>query len=240
MCSSSFTSRRKWKIRSVNEWPAASTRLQSILLAVILGSLALLKKGISDDPRTSRLLEGAIQRRRTLVTDAESAICWRSPDVRTLLEAVEIQQLVPDLLDFLRQSVGPTVTIEIDIPADLHPVKIDANQFELALMNLAVNARDAMPRGGVLTISCRDEIAIPTSMLSLQICHVKLCAAGQPDADTGVGMRSRPPATGHGAFLYQRGSVAGHRGPAYPWCRALLRSQAALCRSQVTKAKGRS
>ena len=53
--------------------------------------------------------------------------------------------------------MGPAISIEVDIPEDIQPVKIDANQFELALMNLAVNARDAMPTGGVLTISCRDE-----------------------------------------------------------------------------------
>ena len=80
------------------------------------------------------------------------------------LEAIEIQQLIPDLLDFLRQSVGPTISLEIDIPSDLSPVKIDENQFELALMNLAVNARDAMPTGGTLAINCRDELDSPKAL----------------------------------------------------------------------------
>ena len=63
------------------------------------------------------------------------------------------------MLDFLRQSVGPSISIEVDILPDVQPVKIDANQLELALMNLAVNARDAMPKGGALTITCRNETA---------------------------------------------------------------------------------
>ena len=61
------------------------------------------------------------------------------------LEAVEVQKLIPDMVEFLRQSVGPSIAIMVDIPPDVHPVKIDANQLELALMNLAVNSRDAMP-----------------------------------------------------------------------------------------------
>ena len=61
------------------------------------------------------------------------------------------------MLDFLRQSVGPNISIKVDILPEVRPVKIDANQLELALMNLAVNARDAMPKGGSLTITCRNE-----------------------------------------------------------------------------------
>jgi CheY-like chemotaxis protein len=63
------------------------------------------------------------------------------------------------MVDFLRQSVGPSISIGIDILPDVQPVRIDANQLELALMNLAVNARDAMPNGGSLTITCRNETA---------------------------------------------------------------------------------
>jgi signal transduction histidine kinase len=74
------------------------------------------------------------------------------------LEAVSVQKLIPDILDFLRQSVGP-IAIVIDTPPGVAPVRIDANQFELALINLAVNARDAMPNGGTLTITCRNNPA---------------------------------------------------------------------------------
>ena len=128
------------------------------LLAVILGSLTMLKKGLPVDPRTSRLLEGAIQGAERGATLTRRLLAFaRRQELR--LEAVELQQLVPDMLDFLRQSAGPTVSIAVDIPPDVHPVRIDANQFELAVMNLVVNARDAMPQGGALTIACQNAAA---------------------------------------------------------------------------------
>jgi PAS domain S-box-containing protein len=126
------------------------------LLAVILGSLALLKKSLPDDPRTSRLLEGAIQGAERGATLTKRLLAFaRRQELK--LESVEIPKLVQDMLDFLRQSVGPSIAIIVDIPPEVHAVRIDANQLELALMNLAVNARDAMPKGGTLTITCRDE-----------------------------------------------------------------------------------
>ncbi len=126
------------------------------LLAVILGSLTLLKKGIPVDPRTSRLLEGAIQGAERGATLTRRLLAFaRRQDLR--LEAVEIQQLVPEMVDFLRQSAGPNISIKVDVPSDTHAVRIDSNQLELALMNLVVNARDAMPKGGSVTIACRNE-----------------------------------------------------------------------------------
>jgi PAS domain S-box-containing protein len=133
------------------------------LLAVILGSLSLLKKNLPDDPRTSRLLEGAIQGAERGATLTRRLLAFaRRQELK--LESVEVQKLVPDMLDFLRQSVGPSIAIMVDIPPDLHAVRIDANQLELALMNLAVNARDAMPKGGTLTITCRDETNGPDGL----------------------------------------------------------------------------
>uniref|UniRef100_Q07KH7 histidine kinase n=1 Tax=Rhodopseudomonas palustris (strain BisA53) TaxID=316055 RepID=Q07KH7_RHOP5 len=126
------------------------------LLAVILGSLSLLKKGLPDDPRTSRLLDGALQGAERGATLTKRLLAFaRRQELK--LESVQIQKLVPDMMDFLRQSIGPSVTVTIDILPDVQPVKIDANQLELALMNLAVNARDAMPAGGTLTITSRNE-----------------------------------------------------------------------------------
>ena len=89
-------------------------------------------------------------------------------------------------MDFLRQSVGPNISIAVNISEDIHPVKIDANQFELALMNLAVNARDAMPKGGVLTINARDEFVgggygIPKDLSRGDYVRIDV-------SDTGIGM----------------------------------------------------
>lgn len=154
------------------------------LLAVILGSLSLLKKNLPDDPRTSRLLEGAIQGAERGATLTKRLLAFaRRQELK--LEAIEVQKLVPDMLDFLRQSIGPSIAIMVDIPPDVHPVKIDANQLELALMNLAVNARDAMPQGGTLTITCRNETGqtdvLPTTLSRGE--YVRLSVA-----DSGFGM----------------------------------------------------
>ena len=125
------------------------------LLSVILGSLSLLKKRLPDDPRITRLMDGAIQGAERGATLTKRLLAFaRRQELK--LEAIELQNLVPDMVDFLRQSVGPGVEIAVDIADDVAPIMIDANQLELALMNLAVNARDAMPEGGLLTIAGRN------------------------------------------------------------------------------------
>jgi PAS domain S-box-containing protein len=130
------------------------------LLAVILSSLTLLKKRLPGDPRILRLLDGAVQGANRGVTLTKRLLAFaRRQELK--LEAVELQKLFPEMLDFLRQSVGANISIKVDISPDVHPVKIDANQLELAVMNLAVNARDAMPKGGSLTITCCNETTTP-------------------------------------------------------------------------------
>ena len=126
------------------------------LLAVILGSLSLLKKTVPNDPRISRFLDRAIlgaERGATLT--ARLLAFARRQELK--VELVVLQKLIPDMLDFLRQSVGPNIVIHLDISPEVRAVEVDANQLELALMNLAVNARDAMPNGGSLTITCHNE-----------------------------------------------------------------------------------
>ena len=174
------------------------------LLAVILGSLTLLKKGIPDDPRTSRLLEGALQGAERGATLTKRLLAFaRRQELK--LEAVEVQKLVPDMLDFLRQSVGPNVSIDVDILPDVEPVKIDANQLELALMNLAVNARDAMPRGGALTIACRNETApgrLPPTLAPGDYVRISV-------ADTGEGMSEETLAKAMEPFFTTKGVGKG-------------------------------
>jgi CheY-like chemotaxis protein len=74
-------------------------------------------------------------------------------------EAVDIAKLVNSMIEMLRRSVGPAIHIATDFERGLAPIRVDPNQLELALLNLAVNARDAMPVGGEVTITaCREQV----------------------------------------------------------------------------------
>ena len=174
------------------------------LLAVILGSLSLLRKGLPPDPRTSRLLDGAIQgaERGALLTKRLLAFARRQ---ELKLEAVEVQKLIPEMHDFLRQTIGPAISVVLDIPSDIPPVKIDANQLELALMNLAVNSRDAMPNGGTLTISCRTEtteMKAPPGLPQSDYIRINV-------ADTGEGMNDATLAKAMEPFFTTKGIGKG-------------------------------
>ena len=68
-------------------------------------------------------------------------------------EAVDIPDLVRGMTDLLQRSLGPSIGIETRFPLALKSVRADANQLEMALLNLAVNARDAMPDGGQIVIA---------------------------------------------------------------------------------------
>jgi PAS domain S-box-containing protein len=144
------------KMESIGQLTGGVAHDFNNLLAVILGSLSLLKKAVPDNPRVSRLLDRAIlgaERGATLTTRLLAFA--RRQELK--VEFVALQKLIPEMLDFLRHSVGPNVVIHIEILPEVCAVEVDANQLELALINLAVNARDAMPQGGTLTIACHNE-----------------------------------------------------------------------------------
>ncbi len=144
------------KMESIGQLTGGVAHDFNNLLAVILGSLGLLKKAVPDDPRVSRLLDRAIQgaERGATLTTRLLAFARRQ---ELKVEFVALQKLIPDMLDFLRHSVGPNIVIHAEISPDVHGIEVDANQLELALINLAVNARDARPQGGSLTIGCYNE-----------------------------------------------------------------------------------
>jgi PAS domain S-box-containing protein len=144
------------KMESIGQLTGGVAHDFNNLLAVILGSLSLLKKAAPDDPRVSRLLDRAIlgaERGATLT--ARLLAFARRQELK--VEFVSLQKLLPEMLDFLRHSVGPNVAVHVEISPAVCAVEVDANQLELALINLAVNARDAMTQGGTLTIACHNE-----------------------------------------------------------------------------------
>lgn len=125
------------------------------LLMVIQSCLDMLDLKLPQDAQLHKLVhnaQSAVQRGAAL-TQRMLAFA-RKQELR--VAPVDIVSLVASMTELLRRSLGPLVNIQTMFPATLMPVRTDANQLELALMNLAVNARDAMPEGGELTIAARN------------------------------------------------------------------------------------
>jgi PAS domain S-box-containing protein len=128
------------------------------LLMVILSSLELLQKRVPEDPKITRLINNAVQgaQRGASLTQRMLAFARRQ-DLKA--EPVDIAALVYGMIDLLERSLGPAISIETSFPPNLPPANADANQLELALLNLGVNARDATPNGGPINITAREQDA---------------------------------------------------------------------------------
>ena len=153
------------------------------LLTPIVGSLDLLRRRHAEDDKSQRFIVGALQAAERASTLTQRLLSFAR---RQALQprSVDVAALVDGMSDLVRRSLGPTINVVIDMPATLSPVKIDPNQLELALLNLAVNARDAMPRGGRLTIGAAMMVVDGRNSVGLaEGTYVRLIAS-----DTGVGM----------------------------------------------------
>jgi PAS domain S-box-containing protein len=126
------------------------------LLSPIVGGLDLLQRRGGVDARMQRLLDGAMQsaeRARVLVQRLLS-FARRQPLQPV---AIDLHALIEGMAELIDSTSGPRITLELDLAPDLPAVQADANQLEMAILNLSVNARDAMPDGGRLTIAAGQE-----------------------------------------------------------------------------------
>ena len=130
------------------------------LLMAVLASLELMRKRLPDDPKLLHLLDNAVQgaKRGSALTQRMLAFARRQ-DLKK--EPVDLPELVRGMSELLQQSLGPSVEIQTRFPLVCKPALGDLNQLELILLNLAVNARDAMPDGGQIVIAAREEIILP-------------------------------------------------------------------------------
>ena len=126
------------------------------LLLVILGNLSLLSEILPPEDEdlvtTCREARDAALRGAALIRSL-LAFARRQP-LRP--EHVDINALIHDQMVLLRRTLGERVEIVTDLSVDLWPVMVDGAQLEAALVNLATNARDAMPKGGRLTVATRN------------------------------------------------------------------------------------
>jgi PAS domain S-box-containing protein len=127
------------------------------LLMAVLGSLELLRKRLPDDPAQLRLVDNAIQGAKRGANLTQRMLSFaRRQDMDVL--PLDLPVLVNSMADLLERTLGKDVEIQMEFPPALVRVVADENQLELALLNLCVNARDAMPRGGRIVIAAREEV----------------------------------------------------------------------------------
>ncbi|MHA6559566.1 ATP-binding protein [Pseudomonas alliivorans] len=125
------------------------------LLTPIMASLELVRRRVQD-PRSTKLLDSAMlaaDRARTLV----GRLLTFARRQTLVPEAIRLDGLVAELKDLIERSLGPMIVMEVDIPDSLPAVFVDPHQLELAILNLTVNARDALDDGGRVKISARAE-----------------------------------------------------------------------------------
>lgn len=129
------------------------------LLMAIMASLELLQRRLPDgDPKRTRFLENAMQAAKRGASLTQRMLAFgRKQDLKPV--AVDVANLIHGMTELLQSSLGPSVQIEARFPLTLPSVSADPNQMELAILNLAVNARDAMQSGGTITIAASEKSA---------------------------------------------------------------------------------
>ncbi|MDT8759757.1 ATP-binding protein [Sphingomonas psychrotolerans] len=154
------------------------------LLTPIMGALDMLQRKYGEsDARSARLIDNALlsaERAKTLVQRLLGFARRQTLETK----AVDLGELIDGMRDLIASSIGPEIDLRIRHEAGLPPAMADPNQLELAILNLCVNARDAMERGGTLTIVVDQQAFGPGSQPRLTPgLYVRLSVI-----DTGCGM----------------------------------------------------
>jgi PAS domain S-box-containing protein len=136
------------------------------LLTAVIGSLELVRKRLPPDDRNLLLIDNAMQaaRRGAALTQRMLAFARRQ---ELDPELASVRELVAGMTTLFDHTLGPSIVLDVDCPASLPPVRVDVNQLEMALLNLVVNARDAMPRGGTIAIVAGEVAANPSASFPL-------------------------------------------------------------------------
>jgi signal transduction histidine kinase/CheY-like chemotaxis protein len=174
------------------------------LLMAVIGNLDLLAKRIGDDPRKARLLEGALEGARRGATLTQRLLAFvRRQELQA--RPTDVVALIEDMRGLISRSVGPLIEVNVIASRATPAVNIDPNQLEMAVLNLAVNARDAMPAGGALTIALDHQLVAAGGDLALAPgAYVRLSVQ-----DNGEGMDSATLARAVEPFFSTKGTGRG-------------------------------
>ncbi len=180
--------RRSQRMEAVGKLTAGVSHDFNNLLAVMLGNIELLSDFVGNGERVQHHV-GALKRAINRAASLTSRLLAFSRQQLLAPMPTDVAELFANLEDMLERTMGETITIKIETTEDLWVAMVDPSQLDIALLNLVINARDAMPDGGILTIKTsnvvldeayaqqRDEV-IPGEYIRVEVC------------DTGTGMAS--------------------------------------------------
>jgi PAS domain S-box-containing protein len=177
------TLRQTQKMEAVGQLTGGIAHDFNNVLAAVLGNLELAGNRTAD-PAVHRFLERSHEaaERGAKLVDHLLSFARKQPLRR---EPCEINRLITNFSDLLQRTIGSTVNVRLTLADDLWMVMADPTQFEMALLNLAVNARDAMPEGGTLDVETRNLGAASPDLPSDLVLGDYVCVSVR---DTGTGM----------------------------------------------------
>lgn len=122
------------------------------LLMAVLANLDVLRRHVGQDARAARLIDGAVQgaQRGASLTQRLLAFARRQ---ELSIAVTDLAGLIGGMTSLIERTIGTTIELRVELPDEPVRASVDANQLDLALLNLVVNARDAMPDGGILTLT---------------------------------------------------------------------------------------
>lgn len=175
--------RQAQKLETIGQLTGGVAHDFNNLLTPIVGALDMLHRR-AEDERTLRITDGALQaaeRARVLVQRLLAFSRRQHLEPRP----IDVGELVEGMADLIRRSLGPEVSLGVKTRQDLPAAMVDPNQLELAVLNLAVNGRDAMPEGGALTLRVREDDDPPDVLPPGRYVHLSVSDTGQGmDAET--------------------------------------------------------
>jgi signal transduction histidine kinase len=175
--------RQAQKLEAVGQLTGGIAHDFNNLLTVVIGNLALASGRTSENSDILPLLQSALRAAERGVALIQRLLAFARKQ-RLDPRSVDLGALVAGIHELLQRTVGPTIHLEIATDVGLAPAHVDANQVELAILNLAINARDAMPVGGTLRISLRNGSADRSSPAELPPGDYVIVSI----SDTGTGM----------------------------------------------------
>jgi signal transduction histidine kinase len=150
--------RQAQKLEAVGQLTGGIAHDFNNLLTVVIGNLILAIGRVSENSTVVPLLEGALEAAERGVSLIQRLLAFARKQ-RLDPRSVDLGRLVANIEELLQRTLGGGIRLAIARAADVGPASVDANQLELAILNLTINARDAMPAGGALRIGLENRRA---------------------------------------------------------------------------------